>query len=239
MDATPKQGLDLSQGNYFAEDQYTLTNLQQGVVTDRSGTRLCLLNADFLIGLSQALQDGCGPNAAAVLRRAGHAWGRKLAARLQVELPTFYKQDPYIFQPILLRRFVAEALSALGWGKLKLNFEHQSQGIVEAVIAYPVYGNLRKTPSPTLPGGASKPTMRGGFKEPQETLTAGILGGIFSQLTSEDLDCQQTDCVGCGAAESRFIIAAADRLTEVPQWLRLGNSHQEILRRLQSSSQPE
>jgi predicted hydrocarbon binding protein len=189
-------------GDYFADDDYTRTDVAAGVARDRAGTRLVGLPEDFLTALHQTLTSECGPAGGRVLKAAGRDWGMRLAQRLSTELGEF-RGEPLAEAPVA--RFQADLQSAfrhLGWGVLTLDFSKYDKGLLVAEIRY-------------APAG-----------ETADALLAGALGGLFSHFTGRELDAVGTPARG---DVRRFVIALPERLDRVADALDRRRSHEEVI----------
>jgi predicted hydrocarbon binding protein len=191
-----------NRGDYFADDDYTRTDVAAGVAHDRAGTRLVGLTEDFLTALYQTLAAECGPAAVAVLKAAGRDWGVHWAQRLATELGEFHGET---LAAASVARFQADLQSAfrhLGWGLLTLDFSKYDKGLLIAEVRY-------------APAG-----------EATDALLAGALSGLFSQFTGRTLD-----AVGTlpRSDARRFVIALPERLERVAEALDRRRSHEEIV----------
>ncbi len=205
-------------GNYFAKDSYVRTNVKTGVQRDRSGTRVCTLPNEFLLGFHKAIAEECGPAAETVLKSCGVRWGAAYAQRLGGQLAEFYGQPVSEFATAEFFATLVEAFGQNGWGKLQVDLTYHDRGVIVAII-----------------DGAIMASLIGKASKPADTLIAGTLAGFFRELTGEDLDCVQTQCSACKAKDSRFVITLASRLANAPEWVSSGLSHGEILVKLLAS----
>jgi predicted hydrocarbon binding protein len=199
-------------GNYFTERDYLKTDVRRGVTRNRAGTRILTLTSDFLIGLRNALVFECGKAADAVLKTAGRRWGKNFAARIEKELGGFYGMPVAEFPLALFEASLVMGFSHHGFGKLRLDVSLYDKGLIVAVVENPIYFGL-------LDSAAA----------PADPLLTGIFAGLFSHFAGRELDCVQTQCQVCGAADSRFVVSLASRLAGVDDWLKEGKNHTEVL----------
>lgn len=213
----PSSDLPL-RGNFFARGTYVRTNVHTGVSRDRTGTRICTLPNEFLLGFHKAIAEECGPAAETVLKSCGVRWGAAYAQRLSGQLAEFYGQPVSEFATAEFFATLVEAFGQNGWGRLQVDLTYHDRGVIVAII-----------------DGAIMASLLGKASKPADTLIAGTLAGFFRELTGEDLDCVQTQCSACKAKDSRFVITLASRLASAPEWVSSGLSHGEILVKLLAS----
>lgn len=198
--------------NYFAEGRYVKTNVKTGVARNRAGTRILSLTSDFLIGLRNALIFECGKSADAVMKSAGRKWGTRFAERLDKELGDHYRRPQGDCPLAMFQASMSEAFSHHGLGKLTIDVTLHDKGLLSCAVENPVYCGLVDA--------ADQPT---------DSMLAGILAGMFSHYAGRDLDCVQTQCQSCGAADSRFVVTLASRLGRAEELRNEGKSHVEIV----------
>jgi len=202
--------------DYFAEGDYVVTDPGKGVMRSRAGTRMVALTEDFLRGLREALDSECGPGADLVLRTCGRAWGADFARRVEKELSDFHGK-PLQSEPLgLFEASLTSLFSHHGWGAARFDFTQHGRGLVVVAVRDPVIAAASAAES----------------KSPGDPLLAGVLAGTFAHFTGQPLDCLQTECRSRGAAESRFVVALAERLKPLMSWPGQGKSHDEVVAEL-------
>jgi predicted hydrocarbon binding protein len=206
-----------SRGNYFAEGDYINTDVRTGVMRNRAGTRMLALTDDFLNGLRNALETECGPAAALVLKACGRSWGKQYAERFTRELEDHYQAELKQFPLPFFETCLGESFSHHGWGKVRLHLERYAKGILVVSVQNAILGSLA-----------------GRSDKPADPLLAGVLAGMFSHFAGRELDCVQTQCVACGAEESRFILTSPTRAAAVADWPERGRGHDEIVAHLET-----
>ncbi|MGL4464329.1 MAG: V4R domain-containing protein [Planctomycetia bacterium] len=205
----------LMRGNYFAEGDYARTDPGTGVTRNRAGTRIIALTSDFLMGLHRAIIDECGPAAGEVLKSCGRKWGVLFAKRFSSEMEQYYGLPLAEFPMATFQSCIIEGFSHHGMGLLQLDLSKHSAGLVVITLKSAVMGSLLERSD-----------------QPVDALMSGIFAGFFSELAGQDLDCEQTTCIACGADAGRFVISLRSRLTGAPQMVADRMSHDEIVRRL-------
>jgi len=210
-------------GNFFADPEFFRTDVTKGVTRTPTGTRICTLPSDFLLGLRDALIYECGRSYRPVMKAAGKRWGTQFAKRLERELTTFF-QGQFRDLPIgIIRTCLAEAFNAHGYGRLTLETLAEDSEFTVAVVRDPVM--------PSIVREADRPV---------DLLTAGMLGAVMTQLSGSQLDCVQTECPALGADHSRFLIGPSIQINGLEEWLdeiEQMPTHDAIVRRL-TSTQP-
>jgi hypothetical protein len=172
-------------GDYFAEDRYITSDPAAGLLRDPAGTPMLVFPPSWLASLYDLLAAECGPAADRVLAGAGRTWGQGFAQRLQRELSEYYGA-PFAEWPFArLEACVASALATMGWGRAELDTSRFEQGVFTIQVHEPVANDL---------------------------LLAGVLGGMFSTLTGQDLDAVAT---GRTNGAVTFVLALRERLARV------------------------
>jgi len=64
---------------------------------------------------------------------------------------------------------------------------------------------------------------------PADTLTGGILAGLFSHFLSREVDCIQSQCAKHGHSASNFILSSPERVDAVRKNGASGKTHSQIL----------
>jgi hypothetical protein len=172
-------------GDYFAEDRYLTADAAAGLLRDPAGTPMLVLPQSWLISLHEVLTAECGPVADKLLAATGHTWGQALALRLQRELSEYYGAPLAEWPFARLETCIASALATQGWGRAELDTSRFDQGVFTMTVQQPF------------------------TKEP---LLAGVLAGMFSALTGQDLDALAT---GQANGAATFVLALRERLARV------------------------
>jgi predicted hydrocarbon binding protein len=176
---------------------------------------LLCLTTDFLVGFRRAIQDETGPSADLVLKTCGRKWGGFVAKRFDQEMTEFTGKTLRDFTLAQFQSHLIDMFAEHGWGKIRLDLTRHNQGLIVVTIEEPIYA--------AITGKSDKPV---------ESLTAGLLAGLFSSVFEQDLDCVQTQCVACGHKETTFLVGLTSRLAGVPNLQESGKSHEQILKEL-------
>jgi hypothetical protein len=169
-------------GDYFAEDRYLAADPEAGLLRNPAGTPILVLPRDLLDSLREAISAEFGPKADRVFAAAGRKWGEAFAARFQRELSEYYGAPLGEWPFARLETCIVSALDRLGWGRAELDTTRFGQGVF---------------------------TVRVRESFAKESLMAGMLGGVFSALTGQDLDAVAT---GQDNGASTFVIALRERI---------------------------
>lgn len=172
-------------GDYFAEDRYLAADAAAGLLRDPAGTPIVVLPRALLGSLNEVLTVECGPKADRVLAAVGRTWGQAFAARFQRDLSEYYGALIAEWPFARLETCIVSALAGLGWGRAELDTTRFEQGVFTVRI-------------------------RQSFAT--ETLLAGVLGGLFSTLTGQNLDAVAT---GQANDAATFVIALRERVARV------------------------
>lgn len=168
-------------------------DIETGVLYNRMGRRMLGLTDDFITGLLKAISGECGEEASRVEYRCGHRWGVVFGNGLMSDWSRFYEQDASEFSIHLLRTLLLKEFAHNGWGMLDVDLDRISEGIL----------HIR------LENSAFREVKRNELGITDDTLTAGILGGMMSSLFATDLDCLQLTGT---ELDSRFLILSPNRL---------------------------
>lgn len=205
-------------GNYFGGNAYMTVDTETGVMRNRAGRRMIALTDDFLQGFHEALEIECGEAAPEVMWSCGRTFGLRFAEKLDRELADYYGMQIRDFSLAFFDLCFAEALSRHGWGKLRMDYSNVDIGVIVAEIENGVFHGVF-----------------GDADAPIETLLSGLLAGMFSHFSGQELGSLQTDCESMGAAVSRFVITLRSRLDDVSDALPEGARHNDVLSALAKS----
>lgn len=211
-------------GNYF-DRHYLSLDVPSGRIENRAGTRLIALNEDFLLGFYQALIEETGQAHHVVFETCGKTWGENMATRLKKEISNYY-ECPLHELPMSLFASLLKALwQRHGWGEIQIDWE---QGFSEGIFAVTVYNPAFS--SIFAKAECAKTTQI------RDDIFTGILKAFFSRWAENDLACYQTQYEVQGEERySHFILGLPQRLSQVPDLLRSGKTHTEILTRILES----
>jgi predicted hydrocarbon binding protein len=195
-------------GNPAARPDYFRTDVAKGVTRTAAGVRICTLPTEFLLGFRDALVYECGKAYRRVMKTAGKKWGAKLATRFEKEVASLYQTKLRDLPAGLVHVCLTESFAAHGYGNLSVDLSACADGLILV--------DLTNSMMPSLIRESARPV---------DLLMAGLLGAVFSHLSGEPLDAVQTDCPSMGAERSRFVIARADAISSVEDWLDTVENH--------------
>ena len=200
---------------YFSRPDYFKADVEKGTIRTPTGTRMCALTDDFLLGFRTALMFECGKAGDRVFKKCGFRWGTAFIERFDRELSEHYGVPARDMSAGLMERALDEAFRYHGWGKLDIDLDEYDSGFVQVRI-----------------GDSVMPAVTGDSEKPSDWLMAGFLAAVFSFYGDAELDCIQTDCPSRGADASRFIVGLPVRLAPAAKWIPDRLTHAAILNRL-------
>jgi uncharacterized protein len=206
---------------FFSRSDYFKADVEKGTIRTPTGTRICALTDDFLLGFRSAVQFECGKATERVFKACGKKWGKSFVERFDRELTDHYGVPLQDVSTGLVERCLSEAFRYYGWGKLTIDLSEYDSGLVSLEVMDPV-----------MPG------VVGSAEKPSDSLFAGFFATVFSYFAKTELDCQQTDCPTRGADCSRFVVSLPERLKDVPKWVNEKLAHATVVRRLKNATSP-
>ncbi|AIE74153.1 MULTISPECIES: V4R domain-containing protein [unclassified Synechocystis] len=201
-----------SKGNYFAPDIYLQGDNEFGLLENRSGARLIALPDTLIRGLFTALDSELGIGAGVALTACGKTWGSAFYKRFADELQEYYGKPIQAMEMVEFLQTFKQCWKTHGYGLVEIDLKYYQNGFIGAEVVN----------SPFI---ACAPQG----KNPMGFLEAGILAAFFSQLTGENLHCEQTTCESLGAEKNLFILGLKERLKPVSAWLTEGHDHATIM----------
>ncbi len=181
--------------NYFAANTYVRSDLELGLLENRSGSRLLAIPDTLIKALYAGLEQETGLAARLVLANCGRWWGKNFYRRFSEELSQHYELPLSQLPMAEFVQSLQECWISHGWGTMDLDPAIAPQGFL-----------LVKTWN--SPFATQAPQMN----RPVCFMDAGILASFFSQLTGQTLDCVQISCESLGADCNRFVLGTPDRL---------------------------
>lgn len=211
---------------FYSRPDFFVTDIVKGTTRTATGTRVCALTNDFLIGFRDALIYETGKSYRKVMKRCGRRWGEQFAKRFEKEIGNYFKASLSELSAGTVHTYLVEAFNYHGYGLLKINLTYLEQGIIVAELAH-----------------SMMPSIVSSSDRPVDMLMAGFLGAIFSYLSGQDLDAIQTACPTQGAESSLFVIAASPWIAETETWLLKAPphtvvAHETILKRMLGETLP-
>jgi predicted hydrocarbon binding protein len=207
--------------NYYTEELYMTTDLETGILYNRSGRRMLALTNDFLVGLHRALANECGDRCSEVLLHCGKRWGTDFAAGLDGEWSEFYGTPTSEFPVAMFHGLMTQEFGHNGWGNLTIDYHSVQQGIISLSLDGAIMAEISEDVS----------------SEPADLLTAGIFAGLFTHFMGRDLTCIQSSCAAQTKGPSRFLVASTGRVASIKSSLSTLKSHDEILAKLIATSE--
>jgi predicted hydrocarbon binding protein len=189
-------------GNLFARPGYFTTDVAKGATRTPSGTRICTLTDDFLLGFRDALIYECGKSFRPVMRSCGKRWGSAFMDRFEKELAAAYQTSMKDLPAGIVHTCLIDAFNYHGWGRLSIDLSAADSGVIEILLSDSVM-----------------PTIVRESDLPVDHLICGLLAAVFSRFADTELGCVQTECPSRGAAASRFLILSLARSLEIEEWI--------------------
>jgi uncharacterized protein len=208
-------------GNFFDYDAYVQSDIELGMMKNRSGARLLALPEALLSVLYSGLEYELGDATGFVLYQCGYQWGKAFYRRFATEMSEYYGQPIAQMGTLEFLQGLQECWKTCGWGTIDLNFDYYEQGFLVVRVQNSAFSNNREA-----------------NKLPQAEIESGLLSAFFSQLTGQPLHSTQTACESMGAAANHFVLGLVDRLKPIDGWLAEGQDHYAIMRRLIQPGMP-
>ncbi len=190
LSATPN-----APGSFYAASSYVRSDLELGLLENRSGSRLLAIPDTLIKALYAGLEQETGLASRLVLANCGRWWGKNFFQRFSEELSQHYSQSLSELPMAEFVQSLQECWISHGWGTMDLDPEVAEKGFL-----------MVKTWN--SPFAAQAPQMN----RPVCFMDAGILASFFSALTGQELDCIQISCESLGSDCNRFVLGLAERL---------------------------
>jgi hypothetical protein len=188
-----------------------------GVMANPAGARVVCVGPELLRSLHLVLDHERTGAWTAVLKTAGFASGKKIAANLDAELAGLGKPALAALPIEGCLVFIEHYFAVHGWGRLTLDLTDAAQhGVVLARLEQSVFA-----------GALQDPKL---FADP---LLAGILQGFFEHISGQVLGCEEIACARRGAPHCIFVITAPERLGSIISFVGY-ESAEAILNRLRA-----
>jgi uncharacterized protein len=202
---------------YYSRPDFFKADVEKGTIRTPTGTRMCALTDDFLLGFRSALIFECGKAGDRVFKRCGFRWGQTFIQRFDRELSEYYGVPARDMSTGLIERALDEAFRYHGWGKLEIDLSDYDFGFVQISVSDSVM-----------------PAVIGTSERPTDALMAGFFAAIFTYYSDTELDCIQTECPSRGALASRFVVGLADRIAPTTKFVADKLTHTVIMNRLKN-----
>mgnify|MGYP000036763345 CR=1 FL=1 len=188
-------------------------DLYEGTIIDPADTRIIFLATDILRGIHAALAYEAGDAWRIVLYRCGFLWGQKtLQQFVRQSQGAFGTKFEFISADAFLSNFVA-AIAANGWGVLSFDL---SKLVSNGVLRFELRKSLFSEALEHL-------------RDRVDYLVAGMLAGIFSDLSRQDLSCVEITSELTGASASVFLVSARARIESIQASVESGATERELL----------
>ncbi len=201
--------------NFFAEGEYWLHELEKGTIHNRAGARGLVISDDLMVALVNTLSAELGDQARQVIASMGEFWGERAAIRFAAKMEQCYGKPLAQLPLAMFAASLAEAFRSYGWGTIKIDFDRYAQGLVIVEMRDPMLGSVvRRSDAPV------------------EEIAAAFFEGMFSHFAGIRLSCVQTECRGCGANASRFVLTIPERIRAIANANASGKSHDWVVKEL-------
>lgn len=198
--------------NYFLPRLYVKSDLELGLLENRSGNRLLAIPDTLIKALYRGLEQETGLASRLVLYNCGRWWGKNFFGRLRQELRHHFGRDIGDLSMAEFLDSLGQCWAVHGWGRIELDPSYSEQGFL-----------LIQTWN--SPCAAQAPPMQ----RPVCFLDAGILASLFGQLCGQELSCVQISCESLGADCNRFLVGLEVRLDPVTEQVENGLDYGAIL----------
>jgi uncharacterized protein len=191
-------------------------DLYEGTVVDTSDTRNIFLGSDILRGIHAALSYEAGDAWKIVMYRCGFLWGQKT-------LRYFVRQSQGAFgakfEQISVDAFLSNLVTFMnfnGWGLLSFDLTRATtHGVIRLELRKSIFSEALDH-----------------LRERVDFMVAGMLAGIFSDLSQAELACIEVCSALTGAPTSVFLLSARERIEALREPLNGGADEQELLEQL-------
>lgn len=203
---------DHPQLNYFTHPAYLRLDVKAGVLRSRGGTRMLVVNDDFLHGFVAACEHEAGPAAGLILRRCGEFFGGRLARRFESELGSFAGVSLRDRRMVELDALLRDLWHGCGLGEVEVDWSTGEHGFLA----------IRLVDSPMQDIGPSGHVG--------DDMFCGIFGGFFAEFCGADMRCVQTGDARLGDREGTTFIVAPFAIAKRIEGMRANRSrHADIV----------
>lgn len=196
-DATMTQTMVTQVYNQLFGDIGQQFDLYEGTVFSRANTRIVYLSTDIIKGIHEALSYEAGDAWRIILKNCGVRWGVRIADTFDKELRSIANRRLESLTVIEYIELLESYFALHGWGKLNIDLAYAEQhGIIRCTLGHSIFSVVLSDVSGAV-----------------NCLIEGMLEGIFSAISKNDLSCQEI--VGSAIVappENSFLITGRDRL---------------------------
>jgi hypothetical protein len=198
--------------NYYTRPSFLKFDVKAGVLRSSGGTRMLVVNDDFLRGFVAACEHETGPAAALVLRRCGEFFGARMARRFEAELGQFAGVSLRDRQMAEFDALIRDLWDGCGLGVVEIDWTRGEHGFLAI--------SLRDSPMQDIgPSG-----------HVGDEMFCGIFGGFFGEFCDADVRCVQTGDARLGDRDGTTFIIAPFALAKRIEGMRANRTrHSEIV----------
>jgi predicted hydrocarbon binding protein len=176
-------------------------DMTAGTVLSNTDVRVIYLSTDVIQAIYDVLKYETGDAWSLILKSCGVVWGKRVSASLETELQLSTGQG-------IGQLSVADYIAVLeayfanhGWGKMRFHLDDaENHGIVRAALHNSLFAHTLKQ-----------------LNAPVDFMISGMLQGIFSAISEQNLHCTQVAYLHTGSDYSEFLISAATRIERLEQ----------------------
>ena len=186
--------------NKLFSDQAYHYDLKAGTVRDTASKRIIYLSDDLIRGIHHALYHETGDAWSMILQNCGYHWGKRVAKSLTDDFQAVSQRSVAELSVADYLQMIETYFSSHGWGKMTINLDHaQSHGIVRASLNNSLFAHALNE-----------------VQERVDFLIAGMLRGLFEDISSCELDCIQISCERSNDGNHcEFLISAPQRIQKL------------------------
>ncbi|GAB4214822.1 MAG: hypothetical protein OHK0012_13610 [Synechococcales cyanobacterium] len=204
-------------GHCFRPQHYINADIHTGLLTSRGHHRLAAFPMMMVRALYSGLNYETGQATPMILFNCGRQWGEVFWERFRQEMQDYYGQNILDLPMGILLDSLCDLWATHGWGRLSLEFDQGEKGVVVAKVVASGFAT------------AARANLSALSAEPMCYLESGVLACLFSRLAGRELSCVQTACETMGAPANLFVITTPERLSGIPEQVKKGTSHEQIL----------
>lgn len=195
-------------------------DLYEGTVSSPGGAKVVYLSTDIIAGIYQAIKYEAGDAWTVILKSCGKRWGKRVAGSLEKEMRSVLNRK---FDALSVSDYVhllEQYFAYHGWGKITFNLDGvENYGIVQADLKDGIF----RYALPQATGSV-------------DYLIAGMLIGIFEQISQTQLDVLQVDSTaGDGTVTTHMLLTVPERVEWGQAQVDAGVDFQTLLHEMRQS----
>ncbi|NET32553.1 MAG: 4-vinyl reductase [Cyanothece sp. SIO1E1] len=203
--------------NHYRFQDFFQFQPQTGIVTDWNQDRNLFASEDFIIGLTQGLEEEVGDASAVVMYNIGCQWGRRDAAVFQERFRQEFDQGVRQANLMFMLETWWWSLTAQGWGRWEVDMSDHQNGFM--------FINVFDSAVARTLGNVGKPVCY---------LYAGLFSGFFSNLSNKNFNCIEIQCYAMGETYCKFLLGEQNSIDAAAFWRNEGAKARDIEKRLVS-----